>query len=411
MTETKSRIKVLLFAEGATLAHVARPFVVANLLDAEQFEVTLARPASFQWLTAAAQFRVVDLDCQDGAVFAHRLEHLEPLYDYSTLKHYVDDDLALIDAEQPDVIIGDFRLSLSVSARVRSVPYITICDAYWSPDQPFRPPVPVLGFTRFTPIPLAQFLFSCLSGVAAKRHTAPLGRLREDYGLPSLGQDIRRCYTDADLRLYANFPELFPEVKPSSEADFLGPIAWSPEPTSKLDFLDSEEPLIYVTMGSSGDPRVLDTLVPILERTGHRVILASAGRFPSAKFASARTLVFDYLPGDQVCQHAKLVVCNGGSPTTNQALRNGVPVLGIAQNMDQLLNMRAVERFGAGILVRGDRTHKHRLQDATSILLTNTLYGESARMLACSALQPHFGTKLTASIDRLLSADEPLRAA
>lgn len=400
-----SRTKVLFFAEGATLAHVARPLLLASQLDTARFDVTLARPPAFQWLASGAPFRVVDLHCQDAAVFASRLEHGAPLYDYATLLRYVDDDLALIDAKRPDVIVGDFRLSLSISARLRSIPYITVCDAYWSPERPLHPPLPVLPFTRFAPIPLAKFVFGCVAPFAMRLHAVPLERLRKHFGLPSLGYDLRHCYTDADLRLFANFPALFPEVTPSPNADFIGPLAWSPEPADTSSFLADQEPLIYVTMGSSGDPRILETLVPILEQTGYPIVVATAGKPVSDKLASARTRVFDFVPGDQICRKAKLVVCNGGSPTTNQALANGVPVLGIARNMDQFLNMQTIEQFGAGMMVRGDRTDKRRLKDATSALLSNPLYTESAHLLARSAHGLDAGTRLTIAIYRLLSAD------
>lgn len=53
-----------------------------------------------------------------------------------------------------------------------------------------------------------------------------------------------------------------------------------------------------------------------------------------------------YLPGNQAAARADLVVCNGGSPTTFQALSEGVPVLGIPGNLDQFLNMHYLERYG-----------------------------------------------------------------
>lgn len=399
-----SRVKVLFFAEGATLAHVARPFVLARELDPERFDVTLARPAAFSWLTAGAAFRLVNLNCQDASVFAQRLERGQPLYDYPTLLQYVEDDLALIDAERPDVIVGDFRLSLSVSARLRSIPYITICDAYWSPERPMRAPLPVLGFTRFTPIPLAEFLFGCVSGIAFRLHSMPMEKLRKGFGLPSLGHDLRRCYTDADLRLFANFPALFPEITPSVNAKFIGPVSWSPLPDPKQDlsFLDTDEPLIYVTMGSSGDPGILETLIPILECTEHRIVVATAGKSVPVRLASPRTQIFDFLPGDRICRRARLVVCNGGSPTTNQALMNGVPVLGVAQNMDQFFSMQAVERFGAGILLRGDRLRKVALKDAVSGLLNDVRFEERARSIAQSINGLQFGSLLTSSIEGLV---------
>lgn len=376
-----SKAKVLFLAEGATLAHVGRPLVLAKQLDREGFGVTIARPSSFAWLTANVPFRTLDLWCQDARTFAQRLDRGQPLYDSSTLQRYVEDDLALLDGEKPDVVVGDFRLSLSVSARLRSIPYITICDAYWSPECTLSAPLPVLPFTRFTPIPVAEFLFRRISPLAFRLHALPMNRLRQRYGLPSLGYDLRRCYTEADLRLFANFPALFPEVQASDRAKFIGPLAWSP-PAMNLDFIGDEEPLIYVTMGSSGNVDVLATLIPVLEKKGIRIVVASAGKPLPDGLASKSVKIFDYLPGEQLCKRARLVVCNGGSPTTNQALVNGVPVLGIPQNMDQFLNMGAIERFGAGLLVRADRANETSLRSAIDALLGELRFKLRALQLA-----------------------------
>ncbi|WP_332670194.1 glycosyltransferase [Aromatoleum sp.] len=375
-----AKLKILFFAEGATLAHVARPFVLANSLDPGRFEICFARPAAFAWLTADSPFRLLPLACQDASVFSRRLDRGLPLYGFPTLVRYVEDDLALIDAETPDLIVGDFRLSLSVSARLRHVPYATICDAYWSPEAALRPPLPVMSFTRHTPLPLAQGLFKLVSPLALRLHSIPIKRLRARFGLPSLGYDLRRCYTDADLRLFGNFPALFPDIRTSSQAAFVGPVAWSPARVAEPAQLESGS--IYVTMGSSGDTRVLRNLLPALEDTGLPILLSSAGRPLPPNLEMRRTRVFDFLPGDLVCKHASLVVCNGGSPTTNQALANGVPVLGVVRNMDQFLNMRAVEQFGAGVLVRADRASGTRLHRALEQLLHDTRFATRARALA-----------------------------
>ena len=397
------RIKVLFFAEGATLAHVVRPFALARTLDPDRFDVAFCRPPAFRWLTSKAPFAVTDLRCQDASVFAHRLAHGSPLYDVATLVGYVEDDLALIDTVRPDVIVGDFRLSLSASARLRSISYMTICDAYWSPERPLRPLLPVLGFTRHVPIPVAEGLFRCVSGLMFRFHALPVERLRAKYGLPSLGFDLRRCYTDADFRLFANFPQLFPEVHEAKNAAFIGPVTWFPGEGSAQDFVEKDMPLIYVTMGSSGDPRLLEKVIPVLELTGIPIVVATAGKPLSFKPASARTKIFDYLPGNLVCQHAKLVVCNGGSPTTSQALANGVPVLGIAQNMDQFLNMQAIEKYGAGLLVRADRASDAALRNAATALIDDAGFAARARVLAESGVAERAEEQLARHIKALLS--------
>ena len=401
-----AKAKILFFAEGATLAHVARPFVLASGLDPQRFDVVFARPAAFGWLTDGAPFKVVPLECQATSVFSRRLEHGFPLYDIDTLSRYVEADLALIDTERPDVVVGDFRLSLSVSARSRGVPYATICDAYWSPERPLQTPMPVLALTRFAPLSIANAIFRRISPLALKMHARPMEVLRARHGLPPLGHDLRRSYTDADLRLFANFSELFPEVVESATARFIGPIAWSPDAAANTPVSfdqDPDTPLIYVTMGSSGDPRVLRELVPLLDATGARVLVASAGKPLPEGLASSRTQVFDYLPGRAVCEHADLVVCNGGSPTTNQALTAGVPVLGIARNMDQFLNMQAIERFGAGLLVRADRASADVLQHALTRLLGNPRFVACAQQLRVAAASNARQSDLAPHLERLIA--------
>lgn len=400
-----SKLKVLFFAEGATLAHVARPWVLARGLDPTRFNVTVARPRAFRWLTTDATCSVIDLECQDATTFARRLDRGMPLYDYPTLSGYVSTDLALIDAIKPDVVVGDFRLSLSVSARLRSVPYITICDAYWSPERSLRAPLPVLSFTHLTPIPLAEWVFRRVAGPAFRLHARPLERLRKHHGLPSLGFDLRRVYSDADLRLFANFPALFPEIRASPAARFIGPITWSPQPQDQRPFVDGDEPLAYVTMGSSGDTRVLATIIPTLEEYGFQIALASAGRALPPHLNSAKTRIFDYLPGALVCRRASLVVCNGGSPTTNQALACGVPVLGITHNMDQFLNMQAIEAFGAGIMIRADRARRAATLSAVKRLRTDSSFTNRAQLLAETLDTETSITLLVDNISRILSAN------
>lgn len=358
--------------------------MLAKALDATRFDVTLCRPEAFSKLTAGLPFQVLGLECQDSKTFVEKLARGSPLYDFPTLCRYVDADLSLIDQIKPDVIVGDFRLSLSVSARLRSIPYISICDAYWSPERPLRPSLPVLEFTKYVPIPLAELIFRRIAPFAFRLHALPLERLRKKYQQPSLGYDLRRCYTDADLRLFANFPALFPDVSVHKGADFIGPIAWSPDVDADLDYLSGNGPLTYITMGSSGNPQIIESIVPILEQSGSRIVIATAGKTLQLKSERPTTQIFDYLPGSVVCRHANLVICNGGSPTTNQALSCGVPVLGIAQNMDQFLNMEAIVAFGAGLMLRADRAEPFRLQQHIESLTRDPKFAARAKALAGS---------------------------
>jgi hypothetical protein len=94
-------------------------------------------------------------------------------------------------------------------------------------------------------------------------------------------------------------------------------------------------------------PRVLQALAPLPVS----VIAATAGHADGGPWPD-NARVASYLPGTLAARRASLVICNGGSPSTQQALAAGVPVLGIAGNLDQYLNMQGVLAVGAGRCLR-----------------------------------------------------------
>lgn len=100
----------------------------------------------------------------------------------------------------------------------------------------------------------------------------------------------------------------------------------------------------------------------------------------------------DYLPGTAAAARADLVVCNGGSPTSYQALVQGTPVLGIPGNLDQYLNMHYLEKAGLGRCLRGTQLSAGTVADAAHRLLhddaVNTAtcgFAQRARAYDCTA--------------------------
>ena len=330
-----------------------------------------------------ATIRVRPIESVTGAQFLDALARGRPLYDIATLRRYAREDLDVIGEVRPDFIVGDFRLSLSVSARRAGVPYLAITNAYWSPYARQRFPLPELPVVRWLGLPAARTLFDVVRPMAFALHTRPLNRLRREYGLKTLGTDLRRVYTDADETLYADVPEMIPTFDLPANHHYLGPILWSPavETPPWWSKPGTGRPVVYVTMGSSGSASLLSDVLDALADLPVAVIAATLGR-PLARPAPANALTADYLPGREASALAKLVVCNGGSPTTHQALAAGVPVLGIAGNMDQHLNMAGVVRVGAGDLLRSDRVTTASVRDAAARILDRPGYSESARAVA-----------------------------
>lgn len=404
-----ARKKILFMAEAVTLAHVGRPLALAQALDRQRYDVSIACAAGYDMFFKGSDLQPLRINSISSERFLAALATGKPVYDAATLQQYVDDDLRVLNQVQPDVVIGDFRLSLAVSARVAGVPYISLINAYWSPyvRQQFR--VPALPWSRLLPLPVADRVFRLVRPLAFALHSMPLNRVRRAYRLPSLGTDLRRVYTDADRVLYADIPQMFPARDMPTSHSYMGSVIWSPPTPLPVwwEQLPAQWPIVYVTLGSSGQGNLLPRVLQALADLPITVIAATAGGVSSTGARGsvpANAHVASYLPGAAAAQRAQLVICNGGSPTSQQALVAGVPVLGIAGNLDQYLNMNGVLECGAGLLLRSDRLTEPDLRVAVLALLEQAAPRAAAARLAGHFASYNAGALLANLLGKLLPA-------
>ncbi len=398
-----SKKRILFFAEAVTLAHVARPVVLAQALNPDLYEVYLAWDPRYKKLFPDLPFSQRTIHSIPSDRFINALAKGKPLYDTKTLRDYVTEDLAVIEDIRPDLIVGDFRLSLAVSAPLSGAPYVAISNAYWSPYAKQHYPVPELRITKTLGIAVAQTIFGVARPTAFALHTIPLNRVRREHGLPHLGWDLRRVYTWANHTLYADVPGLIPTPNLPTHHRYIGPILWSPRvpPPDWWSKLTPDKPVIYVTLGSSGRSDLLPALFSALATMPVTVIAATAGRM---KIDTNPDNVFlaEYLPGDAAVARAQLVICNGGSPTTQQALAQAKPVLGIPSNLDQHLNMQAVQRTGAGKLIRSEHATAQNIHQAVARMLATPSYIEAASKIAEEFSNYHTLDRFTALVEDVI---------
>jgi UDP:flavonoid glycosyltransferase YjiC (YdhE family) len=401
------RKKILFIAEAVTLAHVGRALTLAAALDRAQYDIHFACAEGYDFCFKDTVFTRWPINSISSRQFLAALAEGKPVYDEATLAGYVEEDLRLLKDISPDLVVGDFRISLSVSARLAGVPYITLSNAYWSPYVPRRYTVPNIPITAKLPIPIANALFRMVRPIAFGLHTLPLNRVRRKAGLPSLGFDLNRVYTDADYTLYADVPELFPPCALPDNHRFIGPVLWSP-PIPLPDWwhkLPSERPVIYMTLGSSGQGELLPAALQALAGLPVTVIAATAGKI-AIQAVPDNARVVDFLPGEEAARRASLVICNGGSPTSQQALVAGVPVIGIASNLDQFLNMQGVTEAGAGALLRADRFNAAELADTVKTMLGSRDAAIAARQLATTFGNYDAGAQFKSLLSEILTNTE-----
>lgn len=373
------KLKILFISECVTLAHIARPYTLACGLDAESYDVTLAWNKSYPSLFPSFPFKEKTIHSMKSSEFTDRLKKGSVLYNRRILEEYIREDEKLFNECKPDIVVGDFRLSLAISARLAKIPWINLTNAYWSLSSNPKFIVPDLSIVNLFGIRLAQKIFDFVRPIAFGVHALPISGLMKKNGLTPPPLNIANMYVQGDYTFFCDSPYLVPIKNLPSNQEYLGPILWSPDIQKPAWWNEAiaKKPIVYITLGSSGDPTFIPKIINAMRDLPVTILLATAVKeaipdLPRNVYQSP------YLPGIEASKYSDLVICNGGSPTTQQALSQGVPVLGIASNLDQYLNMSFVEKAGVGKCLRAGLFDPLFLRETIVGMLKNNLMKKNA---------------------------------
>lgn len=384
-------LKALFLAEPATLAHVARSFVLANELANKGVDVTFATGDFYNLVTKDSKIPVIKIPTRNPLQFQKILTNRGIIFDEQILSGYISQEIALIEKYSPDIIFGDMRPSLGVSCPKMGVPLVTITNAYWSPYRtetefplPFFPPAHLIRYFGIG----ADFLLSSVSklfnSIAPKILSAQatgLDNLREKFGFEAF-PDYLTGFTYGDSVLYADLPSVAPCGNLPANHHYIGPVCWSPkvETPDWWQSLSGDRKIVYVSLGSSGEISLVSDIIQAAKEIDAWFVISTAGRFKNLDMPS-NCFSADFLPGDLIAAASNLVITNGGSPGAYQAFSAGVPILGIAFNMDQLLCMKGIVQTKAGTLLRADIATKTRLKKSICDILESPVQKRAATQM------------------------------
>ncbi|MCK6475039.1 MAG: hypothetical protein L6R28_25235 [Planctomycetes bacterium] len=351
--------KILFVGEAVSLAHVGRPAILARWAREAGYEVAFACGEAYAHVARGEGLEPIALETIAPQTFYARLNAGQFFYTQDELERYVEAERALIRRERPDLVVGDFRLTLAVSARLEGVRLLSLQQAHWSPASGAKFPAPSAGPLGRLPRTLRGALFTGLRPVAYRVFAAPLDAVRERHGLKKR-RDFRTSYTDGDFCAYLDLPELSPVAQLPRGHFFLGPLSWAPRGGSPS--VPEGRLLAYVSMGSSGDERLLPAVLRAVKEAGFDALIsgvegASPGADPSVRYVGT----IDPAP---ILKRAAVTVCHGGAGTVQQSLAAGVPVLCLPSNPDQELIARAAVRCGAGVLLPAESADPAKLRRA-----------------------------------------------
>jgi UDP:flavonoid glycosyltransferase YjiC (YdhE family) len=394
--------RALFIGEAVTLSHVARPVTLAQALHAAGYEVTLACDPRYGSLVESLPFRFIPIRSTIPAdQVPERLTKPEPLFDEQTLDTYVKEDLRLLRAVRPDVVVGDMRQSLGVSAKVAKVPFINIIDAQFSPYCSMKFELVDYPGLDWLGRPMSEMVFQALLPFGSVAYSIPTNVIRMRYGIPGLLTDIREIYADGDYTVYPDVPEIVPTTNLPPNHSYVGPILWSASvPTPEWwDLVPDALPVVYVGLGSSGPPGLLPTVYEALAELPVSIIAATTPRGQAQPPANA--YVANYLPGAAAARRARLVICNGGNMSGQQSLAEGTPFLGLVSNTDQFLFSKAVARTGAGEMLKASEATGAAIREIAMKMLAQPSYREAAQRIAGVYRQMNAAERFRGLVDRV----------
>lgn len=362
------------------MAHFVRPLALADSLNPSEYEIHFHAPARFFRHLQGKPFAVGELASMPGEQFLENLAKGAPLFPAGVLRQYVAEDRELIRRIRPDLVIGDMRLSLPVSARLEEVPHAVMINAYWSPFAKRRSILPEIPLTRAVPPRLLGPLYRLTETLAYTVHVGQINQVRKEFGMPPLPPDLRRMYTEGTYVLYADVPEFIPTSSRPPNHYYVGICQWTPD-TPKPEWWDrmlqDPKPKVFVSLGSSGPARAFPALLKALAKLPVSVVVSTSGR--DLGETGPGTYVAGLLPFTETAALAQAVISHGGSGGLYPAIAAGTPVLGIPSNADQHLSTAVLTENGAGLGVRVEEASEKRLRQAVEKLLFRTEYHTKAQ--------------------------------
>ncbi|HEX3016565.1 MAG TPA: nucleotide disphospho-sugar-binding domain-containing protein [Caproicibacter sp.] len=151
---------------------------------------------------------------------------------------------------------------------------------------------------------------------------------------------------------------------------------------------------LFCTMGSSGRKELLAEAVSAVaslpEERFHAVILAPDSVCPMEELApivAGKSNIYmtnRFVPAKLVNRMADIVLCHGGQGTVQTAMASSTPLVGVAMQPEQQINLDNVVGQGAGIRIPQTRWNRNNIISAINKVTANPGFRRNAERLAQS---------------------------
>ncbi len=280
--------------------------------------------------------------------------------------------------ERPDCLVYDAQAIYGhISGKMMRLPTVSIF------------PYPVIEATRH--------LLGWRTSLAALRQNGPhlwkmlstRFAIQRNFGTDTFPTTRPRFQARGDITLLLTIPELQrPDAYRDETMIYVGPsiderVRQVPFPFEALD----GRPLVYVSLGTlaTGDSAFYRTCLRAFAPTNAQFVMSIGQRFSQGDLGEipSNFIVRNYVPQLEILKRAAAFVSHCGFTGFQEALWYGVPMVGIPQQIEQLMNARLSAERGATIALEdhflGRQVNENELRIALETILGEPSYGRAAK--------------------------------
>jgi UDP:flavonoid glycosyltransferase YjiC (YdhE family) len=337
------------------------------------------------------------------------------------LEHTYDDLLCA--AKHADLLIaGELVYAAPLVAEKRGLPWVSLILSPFSffscIDPSFTVNLPVLFHLRRAG-PAVYKAAMGLGRLATRHWSDPVRRLRREQGLRRTCDPVFKDKFSPHLVL-ALFSQWFAPKQRDWPEQTLQPgfvhlrNSAAAEEVSRLDrFLSRGTPPRVYTQGSTAvhNPRdFYEISAQVATRQRLRALLIGTSA-SSEQDAGDLLLMMPYISYSHVFPRASVIIHQGGSGTTGEALRAGRPMLVVPYGWDQPDNAHRIERLGAGIHLPRNKYTVETATAAIKLLLADPRFSASSAELGAHIREENaIGSACDAISSLLMRNTQPVLA-
>ncbi len=184
-----------------------------------------------------------------------------------------------------------------------------------------------------------------------------------------------------DYNLMSDAPELYPEFEEMPPYyGFCGPLLPDMNikmPASMKKFRKKKNrPVVFLSMGSSGDPEIFKKIIYSFKGRPYDVFAAATTiiKRDELAFVPDNVIIEDFFPAIELTGLSDVAVIHGGQGTVYTTILGGAPFVGVPMFNEQQWNLEIAARNGCGIIIPRPKFDAENVQKAIAEILANSDY-------------------------------------